>query len=441
MMAKRGLIFLMLIYGLMIVLFYSPNPSFSIFNKRWDGCSNLTLMISEMGGHVELVRSLDCFNNTGDLEGAVLVILSPISEFAESEREEVIEFVRRGGGLIIADDFRMGDSISECFGVKFSKKLLLEPSSYSKQPSFPIVNLTVDGRTYSMLLNYPSTLVLTGRFVEGKYLVKHGEEELDCELLVLVKSSGVSWLDVDYDLSWDENEPRSSFPLIALIKLERGRVAVVSDPDLFINDMITRFDNREVVRYLLEYVSGNSSSPTFYIMEERVWRVKPLFYYALAFADRWGEIPIFSKLFLSFAAVGLIFLGLLYGISSASGYPFLRSILGLLGGAEEELEEEKVPEVVRREAEVGYGEYLLPLYERIFDKLKEDLGLESISPEDPGLIDLILARHPSLDAGSLRTLMIRYIDLMKGGRISDFRTFTRIFDTLMVLGRELNVEW
>lgn len=440
-MGKRGAAFLALLYCIMMLLFYSPNPSFSIFNQDWDGCSNLTLLISEMGGNFKLVRSLDGFNTSGDLEGAVLVIFSPVREFTESECEEILEFVRKGGGLIIADDFRWGDSVSECFGIKFSKNLLLEPSSYSKQPSFPIVNLTLDGRTSSMLLNYPSTLVLTGRSVGNRYLVKHGEDEFYCEISILARSSMLSWLDVDYDLSWDEDEPRSSFPLIALIKLGSGKVAVVSDPDLFINDMIIRFDNREVVRYLLEYVSGNSSSPTFYLMEERVWRVKPLFYYALAIADGWSELPLFSRLFLSFINFGLIFLGLLYGISSASGHPFLRSILGLLGGEEEELEERKILQVASREAKVNYGEYLLPLYQLIFEKIKEDLGLENISPEDPRLVDLLLASHPNLDAGSLRMLMARYVDLLKGEGISDFRTFTRIFDALMALSRELKVEW
>ncbi len=439
-MVKKQAIFLALLYGIMMVLFFSPNPSFSIFNEKWDGCSNLTLIISEMGGEVKLVGSLEGFNATKDLEGEVLVILSPVSEFEETEREEIFEFVRKGGGLIIAEDFREGSSISECFGIKFSKELLLDPSSYSKQPCFPIANLTFNGKSCSILLNYPSTLVLTGRFVSGKYIIKHGGEELECKLSILARSSRLSWLDVDCDLSWDEGEPRHSFPLIGLIELERGRVAVVSDPDLFINDMIIRFDNLEVARYLLEYVSGNSSSPTFYFFEERVWRVKPLLYYVLSISAKWSELPLFSRLFLSFTALGLIFLGLLFGISYASGYPFLRSILGMFGGVEGELEEGKVPKALRVE-EVNYGEYLVPIFEAIFEKLKEDLGLESFSPEDPRLVDMILAKHPSLDARSLSMLIERYRDLLRGGRISDFRTFARIFDALMMLGRELEVEW
>ena len=440
-MRKKGAIFLALVYGVMIVLFYAPNPSFSIFNKDWDGCSNLTRLISERGGKIELLRSLEGFNTTEGFKGKVLVILSPVSEFDESECERIVEFIRKGGSLIIADDFRKGDSISKYFGVSFSKKLLLEPSSYSKQPSFPVVNITLEDRKCSMLLNYPSTLVLTGKLSKDKYLIKVSEQEFECKLIILARSSQMSWLDSDYDFNRDEGEPRSSFPLMVLIEFGEGRVVVVSDPDLFINDMIYRFDNLEITNFILDYVSGTNSSPTFYFMEERVWRIKPLFFYALMITNRWGEMPFFSRILISSVAMGSIFLAFLYGFTSVMGYPFLESILGILGATEEGKESEGPLERVKQETEIDYGQYLLPLFERVFGKLREELSLKSISMGTSGVVEAVVARYPTLDAKVLRELIARYDDLRAGGRISNFRTFSRVFDALMSLARELGVEW
>ncbi|RLG41325.1 MAG: hypothetical protein DRO05_04235, partial [Thermoproteota archaeon] len=347
------------------------------------------------------------------------------------------EFVRKGGGLIIADDFREGDSVSKCFGIEFSKKLLLEPSSFSKQPSFPIINVTLGGRTCSMMLNYPSTLVLRGRFVGGRYLARVDEHEIECNLSILARSSKVSWLDLDCDFNRDEREPRSSFPLIALLEYGEGRVVVISDPDLFINDMIWRFDNPEVVSFILDYVSANSS-PTFYFMEERVWRIKPLFFYFITIAEGWENLSLLSRLFFSSIAICSVFLAMLYVTASLAGYPLFTSILGVFGGTEEEFEE--LSFAFRQEAEREYGEYLLPLFERVFDELREELGID-IPSEAQRIADLVKARHPSLDASLLRRLMERYDYIVRGGRISDFRTFARIFDDLMALSRELGVEW
>lgn len=440
----RALLLLAILFGSLVFLFYSPYPSFSMFNERWNGCSELVGLISDRGGRAKVLPSIETLNTTGSFVGRVLLVLSPVEEFSKDEARVVSRFIEHGGGLLLADDFRQGSSLGKFFGVVFSKELFLEPSSYSKRPSFPIVNLSSSDLPgpAEIMLNYPSTLQFSGRLRAGEYLVDLDGEALRCKLWVLARSSQVSWLDSNVNFEKDEGEPRASFPLIALLECGKGRVIIISDPDLFINGMISRADNLKAISYLLDCVSRDNSSAAFYFAEQRVWRVKPVYTYLLTIIGRWGTAPLFSRLILSAVAGGLFLILLLYGFSRVLGAPFLESIFNAFGAARES--EEEAEWEGTREVWEGwdYHDYLIPIFERILTSLGEGLGFEGIPPDPSSVVEAARSRYPALDFRKLKRLLTTYREINDGQRaISDFKTFSKAFDELMDVARALSVEW
>ncbi len=416
----------LLFFLFLVLTFYSPLPAFSVFNGRWDGCSDFTRFIEGRGWKLETIYSLLTLNNSADPHGKLLVFLSPVEKLSDLEVETVRRFVYGGGSLLLADDFREGNSLSSVFGVKFSGDLLLEPSLYSKQPFFPLVNLTVrEGfkRVYTLVLNHPSTLLFTGRFRGKGYYVKLNETWLRVNMSVQARSSGSSWLDVNYNLEKDGDEPRGSFPVVAFMSYGEGRVVVVSDPDIFINDMLFRRDNLAATNYILSYLAGKGEV-TVYFCESKVWWVKPLSIYFLTFLSGWKGQPLLFRVSASILFSAAFSFFLLFSTVKSTGSPFIESLLGFTGGGEGGSEEVSEFEPF----ETDYNEYLKSFFEWFLKRLGVDLEISN-----PQLIyEEIVERYPSVKGENLKKLIELYVRVkMEVERVVNFKDFIRVCDDLL----------
>ena len=204
------------------------SADFSMFNTNWNGCSEFAKVLFDNG---KIAPVLYPYNSIDLKREGVLIVVGPDVGFSSLEIEEVRKFIEKGGTLFIADDFGLANSLLEGLGIKgkFSDKPLGD-IFYSKRADFPVVARIEDPElsygVEKLVLNIPS--VITGL---------EGEEG--------VFSSKVSVVGGN----------RRSYPILAEIRYGAGRVILLSDPDILINDMAT--ENRKFIDNLVGYLGSD----------------------------------------------------------------------------------------------------------------------------------------------------------------------------------------
>lgn len=203
------------------------SAEFSMFNTKWNGCSKFAKLLYERGEVIPIIYPYNSVK-VSKLKG-VLVVIGPDIDFSKLEAEEVKKFLENGGTLFIADDFGTANSLLKKIGVKarFSDKQLKD-LFYSKNYNFPVVVRIKDPRlsvgVKNITLNIPSAIVGG----DGK-----------------IFSSKVSII----------GKNMKSYPILAEIRYKKGKIIMLSDPSILINDMFER--NRKFIENLVEYLGSN----------------------------------------------------------------------------------------------------------------------------------------------------------------------------------------
>jgi hypothetical protein len=228
----------------------STTVDFSIYNSGWNGTSGLAVSVYRAGklspsmslettGTDVTIVHMSLEQVAPDPRTEALVVIGPTKAFTAAEGVLVGDFVRRGGVLLLADDFGTGNSLLGHMGAqsRFSGKLVMD-LAFEKKPEFCVCfDFAEDPLTEgvgSLLMNYPSSVV-----------VKNSSAE------VLARSTVASWLDVDGDRLQDLGEPRGPFTLLAREPMGDGTVMLLADPSLLINGMAEHLDNAVLAGNLL----------------------------------------------------------------------------------------------------------------------------------------------------------------------------------------------
>lgn len=212
--------------SLLVIQGYPSVDDLFVRNPYWNGLSEVYNMLEpvRVRDYGELYR-VDPVNST-------LLVVGPSLEFSDSDFASFRSYLLGGGTVVLADDFGSGDQILSRLGVDagFSGELLLGSVFYSGGFELPrILNVTCfDVLGDELVLNYAT--FLTG-------------EDVDC----VVSSSPFTYSVVN------GSRVVRAFPVIGGVNYGRGRVWVVSDSSLWINGMIERAGNRDL---LLELVEG-----------------------------------------------------------------------------------------------------------------------------------------------------------------------------------------
>jgi len=213
---------------LMVVWFFPSNEDFRTENPFWNGTKDISSIIPALP-----LTSLSGLPSSP--QGSTLILI-PYLDFTPAELEELNSFVTQGGTLVLADDYGYGNQILEYLGLKarFSGRVLLDPLSCYKNKWFPrISHLTpssVTINTESLILNHATCLV--------------NVEKDD----VLALSSSFSFLDLNDNQVWDEDEPTGPLPVISCHSLGSGQLILISDPSIFINSMETIESNYDFIQ-------------------------------------------------------------------------------------------------------------------------------------------------------------------------------------------------
>jgi hypothetical protein len=78
--------------------------AFGAYNPAWDGTTVLRTVAEETGADTQVVLSTTAYERT-TAAGTVAVVFSPAEPYTAAERTRVRSFVRRGGTLVVAEDY------------------------------------------------------------------------------------------------------------------------------------------------------------------------------------------------------------------------------------------------------------------------------------------------------------------------------------------------
>ncbi len=284
--ALMMIVFLFSIYSLLVFGIF-PNLSFapySIRNNGRFGLSKLKSLLERNGFRVmTIISSLQALSKVN--ESAIIVIIGPAIEFSQYEVISLLSYLgMHGGALLIADDFGQANSLLDgiwtmlsytipgqkfqLVGLYFNRSaVLMDAESYYKTPAAPIITRFNDPYgilrgVNAILTNFPSVIV-------AKFKLENGSERfvpLPGEAGFLA-STQYSWLETSLkdakegSATPDPNEWGGiSFSLSIIGDFASVRFAMISDPDIFTNDVLDEAskigcDNEKFILNLFEWLS------------------------------------------------------------------------------------------------------------------------------------------------------------------------------------------
>jgi hypothetical protein len=239
----RSLAFAAILSGtLMLSLaYYWPiQEAYHPLNLDWNGCSkvanatlNLTLLFSY---RIPLPN-----------QPSLLTIIGPSTAFTNDETAGIRSFLEAGGTVLLADDFGTGNTLLTGLNVsaRFSGKPLADLFYYSKVPSFPLISKfslsPITENIATIVLNRPSYVNITN----------------SSRVTKLASSSPFSFVDLNGNGRPSPNETINSYPVMVDTQIGSGWLILVSDPSMFVNEMIDLYDNMKLFQNLLK-MGGDS---------------------------------------------------------------------------------------------------------------------------------------------------------------------------------------
>ncbi len=233
---------------------------FSIYNPGWNGCSDLAVKSREMGSftrNIELAeekrtevtqKELNEYDIKPNRTG--MMIIGPREEFTTEDVDFIDSFLKKGGKLVLADDFGSGNDLLKDLDTNssFYSHPLLD-FSFKESPELGVAYNTED---HDLTDNVSQVMLNKATAIDK-----------DEEANTILNSSKAAWLDENENGVKDENEDFEERPLITAEEYGDGELILVSDPSIFINSMQDRKDNGKLTDNILEYLSRGRSAIIF----------------------------------------------------------------------------------------------------------------------------------------------------------------------------------
>ena len=224
-----------------IAIVYAASTSaaaFGVYNSEWDGANELRTVAADAGTNVTIGTNVSRYP-TSNADGTVAVVLSPAESYSPSERTRIAEFVRNGGTLVVAEDYRPhGTALLAAVGAdaRFDGRPVYDNRNYYRNSSLPEATPAGD---------YPETAGVDTVVLNYGTTVRAGSAT------TLVTTSEYAYLDTNGNGELDGEEQLASRPVVTSESVGDGRVIAVGDPSIFVNAMLERGDNRQFVRNLV----------------------------------------------------------------------------------------------------------------------------------------------------------------------------------------------
>ncbi|MHB8603682.1 MAG: DUF4350 domain-containing protein [Thermoplasmatota archaeon] len=203
--------------------------------------------IAGLGAPVEAVTGSPlALADVTEPQKTTLFLIGVEKSYTQDEQNALLDFVARGGALVIATDTGFANALANHFGVLFGDKTVLDQNAYRGDPKFVIATIAAPGggASYNVLFNAPSYLTVS-----------------DPKVRTLGASSNQSFVDVNGDGTIDIGDHPGPFILAAETTYGEngGRVVFVADTAPFMNEIygVAGFDDRAFTHALAASVVAN----------------------------------------------------------------------------------------------------------------------------------------------------------------------------------------
>ncbi len=223
------------------VVFHASAPLLSTSTAP-DGLHSLKEISSKEAGFVSILSSATVLNDIHSAENSLYMGIGISRPYTPQEMSAISSFMERGGNVLIADDSAGANPLLSYLlsgrnsSISMSGHAVL--SSYNAgRPETPLVNATFfvrSGRnmtTSTVVLNMATSLLVGGN-------------------VQIVARSNSTFVDYNDNGVVDADEKENAIFMV-MADVGRGRLMVVSDPDMFTNDMIYRQNNSDFVRAII----------------------------------------------------------------------------------------------------------------------------------------------------------------------------------------------
>jgi hypothetical protein len=261
------------------------NLAFSIYNTSpalGDGCSELALELENNGFEVNpLISSLSVVN--GIPGNHVLCIIGPTHYFSIVEISALLDFFIEGGSMLLVDDFGSANTLLDGlalylsgFGwptrmenlmrvsaIRFTRNLLLDAGNNDGgRPLLPVINSFNDGGIifspgHHVVMNYATTIEVP----EGSGIAMSSTNSWSVagDVVNHIQNGGDPSY-IAYNVS--RGDQAGPHPVMVEVQMGNGTLMLLSDPSIFINNMIDRGTNRLFAVELFSYlaIKGNTNS-------------------------------------------------------------------------------------------------------------------------------------------------------------------------------------
>ena len=224
----------------------------SIYSDDWNGLSSYRKELEELDYEISTVISNPLIlNEVEHPEYSLYVCIGAEKGYDDLESEAVINFVNRGGNVIIADDFGDGNSLAKRLGVEYTGHRIWS-RDYEYNLSFIKIEQEFDGEEYNFIMNEPTTLQKTGK-----------THNLFRTPNVLFTTSLESYEDTNDNGKIDSIGDQDIYGELTVgmeveSKGQAGSFIFLSDSSFCINDMWEMDMNSELSVALVEYLIGSA---------------------------------------------------------------------------------------------------------------------------------------------------------------------------------------
>lgn len=252
----------------------SGSAPYSSFNEGDRGLSKLKNTLHNEGYNsktiISSIRVLGRMNKTG-----VLLIVGPTTPYGSQEVVHLLlDFIRRGGSVLIADDFGRANSLlKEIWNLANlateyqieilfnTTSVLCDAASYEHSPARPVITNFGGGIPLSEGVNEVQTSFPTTFTIKSNGTTTYLP-------MGFLRSTDKSWLESDLASARKGNaEPDPNewggvhFSLGISLSLGQGKLLMLSDPDILSNALIkNEKDNKIFSKNIISWLASTTSS-------------------------------------------------------------------------------------------------------------------------------------------------------------------------------------
>jgi hypothetical protein len=205
-----------------LLLLYPEAVDFRLGNPFWNGMTGVDGLLKPavLSSYSELPAI--GYNLT-------LLLLGPGEEFTVGDAEAIARFIDSGGQVVLGDELGFGNSLLEKLNLplRIDGGMVLDPLFKERNAKLPKAHYTLDSHAGEVVLNYAS-------IIRG------------CNNPIL-QTTSYSYLDKNMNNEYDAGEEKGPFTVGCIVKLGNGELVVFSDSSLFINSMVGRGSNKELL--------------------------------------------------------------------------------------------------------------------------------------------------------------------------------------------------